>query len=341
MKRLPELCLNRFVWVMVICGLLLTISPVQAQSGIQANIGSTVTNFHVGDVVGVIVQVTHPAGYRVIAPELDAMWGDLEVRDVVVLSIDSAENNNELTTLQINVTAWEPGVYNTPPLPLKIALQDGNLSAIELGSIALTVDSVLSPEDLNLRDIKDQASVPFPSRLPLYAALGAAAVALFALLLLWIWRRRKLAPDFEEQVIIEDLRPANVIALETLSEIERRDLAGQGLYKDHYTLISDTLRRYLEKAFKIPAMEATTYEIRSSLRRESGLDVVQRTQLERILQESDLVKFARVKPSVEQAKQLPRLARDFVQSSYGLSAEKIQAETFDDAPAQQEEEPVA
>ena len=341
MNRLLRFPLGRFAMGMVICGLLLLVAPVKAQNGIQANIGSTVTNFNVGDVVGVIVQVTHPAGYRVIAPDLDVAWGEFEVIDVAVLSIDSAENNNELTTLQINVTAWEPGVYNTPVLPLKIALQDGSLSAIELGSIALTVDSILSSEDLNLRDIKDQASVPFPSRLPIYATLGAVVVALFALLLLWIWRRRKLAPEFEEELVLQDLRPANVIAMEALNEIERRDLAGQGNYKDHYTLISDTLRRYLEKAFKIPAMEATTYEIRSSLRKESGLDVVQRTQLERILQESDLVKFARVKPSKAQAEELPRLARDFVQSSYGFSAEKNQTETFDEIVEQIEEEPVA
>lgn len=339
---LPLRTVGASVQIALLCAIawLLVATAATAQSEARASMGGEVTNFNVGDAVRIFVFVEHAAGARVILPTFDETWGEIEVRDVALIGITPNQSQGETTELHIEVTAWEPGSYTTPDLDLKIASPDGNLGTVSASGVSLTVDSVLNPEDLNLRDIKDQATVPFPSSRPLYFALaGLAAAALLASV--FLLRRSRRRPDLigldEEE---EDLRPAHVIALESLTQIERRNLPASGEFKEHYTQVSDTVRRYLEKGFNIQAMEATTFEIRRSLRKETKLDIAQRAQVERVLQEADLVKFAKAMPDMADAVQLPKTAREFVSATQALIVvEEVDEDALVSAETTQPEEP--
>jgi hypothetical protein len=68
----------------------------------------------------------------------------------------------------------------------------------------------------------------------------------------------------------------------------------------HYEAVADALRAYLESADGIPALERTTTELLWSLPprlSEGGL----RRRVHEVLGEADLVKFAKLRPSSDEA----------------------------------------
>ncbi len=76
-------------------------------------------------------------------------------------------------------------------------------------------------------------------------------------------------------------------------------------------LVIDTLRHYIERRFAVQAMDRTTYEILWDL---EGID---RTVdgLAGLLEEADLVKFAKFKPDVAAGKRAIETAREDTECS--------------------------
>jgi hypothetical protein len=96
-----------------------------------------------------------------------------------------------------------------------------------------------------------------------------------------------------------------------LTRIERLDLPGQGRFKEYYSLVADCLRRYLEGMYQLPAMDLTTTEIRWGLRHAPILPAHAR-QFVTLFNVSDLVKFARLIPKMEEVEQLIPQARALI-----------------------------
>lgn len=132
----------------------------------------------------------------------------------------------------------------------------------------------------------------------------AGALAIAALAFWWIRRRRRrpVAKPAEPEL------PADVVALRRLDEIERMKLVEKGEIKTHYTLVVDALRLYLEKRYRILALDQTTDEILRDLR---GQDAGT-ADIEPVLREADLVKFAKHKPEIAAAKGLVGAVRTMV-----------------------------
>lgn len=292
-------------------------SQVAAQTEDISILLSTETpSFNVGDRIALDVTVRHPEMYRVIAPDIIGEWGELEVLDVVPLAIEPNGDGSETTRMRLMMTAWETRTYATPQLTLSVSNAEGDLLAISAESINLTVVSVLDPQDLALRDIKPQAMIEDLSPLLRRLMIGIMVALVIAGASIYLfYRNRKI----EEAIALEpvaDLRPANMIALQEIDEVEQRNLLEEGRFNEHYTQIADALRRYLERGYSLSAMEATTFEIRRMLRGESQLDSGTRQKLISILQSADLVKFARAKPDLKAAQLLPGRARAFVRDSH-------------------------
>ena len=160
----------------------------------------------------------------------------------------------------------------------------GGLQKVMAAPAAVSIASVLQEGDTELRDIKPQAALPLPAAWPWIAA------GLAALPQCWLWscgRRRR------RQKLAVDNRLAHEVALDGLAIIEGLRLPEQGRFKEHYTLVSDTVRVYVERRYGVPALERTTGEIRPDLARIDMAPEVTALLLA-FLQESDLVKFSQV-----------------------------------------------
>jgi hypothetical protein len=84
--------------------------------------------------------------------------------------------------------------------------------------------------------------------------------------------------------------------------------------KEYYSLVTDCLRQYLEGQFQIRALERTTAEIKSDLRR-SAFPSTPAKEFIDILNESDLVKFAKLLPEPGEADKLMERAYKLVEET--------------------------
>ncbi len=293
---------------------LIPMGQVSANGGIEATLTLEAGDYTVGDVIPIMLTVTHPAGYHLITPQFkDEPWGALEVREVALPQIMANPDGTETTIQTIYVTLWEPGEFSTPELPLAISDTAGEIYEISALPLSFLISSVIVEGDSNLRDIKPQATLPLPSILP-WVISGLLITGLIALAISWFLRRWRQKRKFA-QVNAPDLRKPYEVAFDELAHIAEQSLPSQSRYKEHYTLVSDVLRQYIEKSFRVPMLDRTTGEIRRSIN-EASINQDSKSLLTKLLNEADWVKFAKVKPSISQADDYLQETRRLIKATH-------------------------
>lgn len=133
---------------------------------------------------------------------------------------------------------------------------------------------------------------------------GAALVAVAALLFWWLRRRARRVEEEPPEPVL----PPDFVALTELTRVGKMELLRSGEFKKYYTLVTEAVRRYIEARFRIEAMDRTTTELLDELAgRRRHVD-----KLDDLLNEADLVKFAKHVPSVESATAAMSTAREIV-----------------------------
>jgi hypothetical protein len=297
-----EMTNKRFLLLLL---LLFWIRPVRAQTAVAVTLTADQNKqLTVGDPIQLTLQVDHPAGTTAILPQLPAQWGDFAVRSQAAATTAVHDDGSQTTTQIIDVRLFSPGEFQTPPFTVTISDSSGQTEEVAADPLTITITSVLVEGDTNLRDIRPQADLPVPLLWPWMAG----GVLLLAALAYWLWWRRRTAVLLAP---ILDTRLPHEVALDELAHIAGLDLPAQRRFKEHYTLISDCLRGYVEKVYHVAALESTTVELRRGLKQTSlPPDLVQ--GLLDILNESDLVKFAKLTPDLQSATAVITQATVFV-----------------------------
>jgi hypothetical protein len=264
----------------------------------------------VGDRIPLRLSATYPADLEVILPELPEAWGPFEVLEQALLEPVEREDGMVTAARQATVTLWAPGDYQTPPLAVRYRDADDQLHETLVPPLSITVVSVLSEGDTEKRDLKPQASLP---RAPLWpwvlgGLLLAALVGVAGWLLLTRLRHRTALATTTAPF---DLRPPEEIAYSELDHIAALDLPTQGELKRHYTLVADCMRSYVEGRYHLPALDRTTRELAAAFR-QAHVDRGHITLLRDLLAEADLVKFAKARPPIGQARAAIDRARHIV-----------------------------
>ena len=152
------------------------------------------------------------------------------------------------------------------------------------------------------KPLKEQWEAP---RSYFWWIVGTATAVLVAVAV-WLWlRHRKRRPVVEPQ---RPRLPTDYVALTELTRIEKLGLLDQNEFKRYYTLVVDAVRHYLEDRFEIEAMDRTSTELLGDLEAHK----IHIDKLEPLLTGADLVKFAKVTPSVETGKDTMQVARHIV-----------------------------
>lgn len=305
---------TRMAWRRWVGGLLVFLSAVWVATGLlpqtaRAQAGearlipdaATFSYLTVGDPADLMLEVTHPAGTVAILPEPGADWGDVELRDVSIPEVLETASGDWVTRQRLTVALFKPGTFLTPPLSVRVGGMDGSSHELFVSPLTITVSSVLTSAETPLRDLKAQADVAVARWLQVLVGVGVAGLVALGGWLLW------------RQGALSGLR-ARTPAEQALAELEHLDSAGlvrQGKYKEYYLGVSHTMRRYLAREFGVSAVDMTTRELRSHLRRDvAAVSVVPR--LITLLEECDLVKFAQVTPAPEGASAAMAEARALV-----------------------------
>ncbi len=153
----------------------------------------------------------------------------------------------------------------------------------------------------DLNPLKEQWKAPV--NYWLWGGIALAVLAAIAAVIWWIRRKRRAVVETPAVVL-----PPELVALAELDRIAALNLPSRGDYKQHYTLVVDTVRRYVEARYGVEAMDRTTYELVNDLeRRRVSVD-----GLEPLLNQADLVKFAKFTPTPESAAVTVNQARELV-----------------------------
>ena len=222
----------------------------------------------------------------------DTLMAGVEVIDVPKADSTEIENNRLLIKQDVLITSFDSALYLLPPF-LLIDGQDtvrSNQVALKVSTIPVNVDK---PEEFY--DIKDVWKPPFvladyyPWIIGILLALLLIAAAVY--IIKRMRNRQSLIPFKKE----EPKLPPYEQAIKELDAIKAQNLWQQGRSKEYYTLITETLRRYIVERFGINAMEMTSAEILDLIRKQADADSVY-DNLKQIMQLADFVKFAKFNP---------------------------------------------
>jgi hypothetical protein len=138
-------------------------------------------------------------------------------------------------------------------------------------------------------------------------------LVLIAVVLYFIFRKK------EKKETIKIAIPPIQEALQRLKELDEKHLLEQKKIKIYYSELTDIVRTYIEKDIHIPALESTTNELIETItdfNESSKLGISKETiqQLKEVLQNADLVKFAKSKPIVEEIKEHRNMSEHILQN---------------------------
>lgn len=274
---------------------------VRAQDGAAARFSTNAGTPLVGQPVELSLIADIPTGAVVITwPEFPADWPPFDVRSVSELSISGTQYRQILT-----VILWIPGEYRTPETTIVYQLA-GNPEpqVLSIEPAFFSVPSVLNGQDTALRPFKPQISLPYLSSLVIVVgAVGVVGLAFAAVRYLWFLRANRVTRSGAE----DGLGPAAQAALAELRRIAARDLTPEQLY----ATAADCLRTYIHDQMTIPAHDLTTAELMESLHLPEALQ----RELHRLLEQADLVKFARYRPGSDSAQRYLEVAGKWVRAA--------------------------
>lgn len=265
--------------------------PVLAQSVIEARFSADNGSPLVGEPVTLTLTANVPQGIAITAwPEIPADWSPFEVRGLGELSITENPDGTALYQQPYTVILWDVGEYETPDTIIQYeVIGDGTTREQNIEPAFFTVISVLDPADMTLRPFQPPVLLPYISPL-LIAGVAGGAVALLALVVQRVWRGQT-----------SPARPTpGALTPAKLALTELRRLAGRNLTPVQlYQAVADALRTYTQAQYQVQALDMTTGELMDALY--NRIPGSTQTDLQRMLDQADLVKFARYIPDADSA----------------------------------------
>jgi len=286
------LAVKKTVWALLVVSMLTVLaSGFAGPSGVSVHSGVDRSAITVGDPILYTLTIRRGEQDTVDAPSMGLHLGQFEIRDYRRLDARRTKEGWVEETTEYVITAYKTGDYEIPPVTVHFVTAGGDTGRVQSESVAIQIESVKPSEAKDILDIKPPVTIA--GGIPLWAAIigGAALMGAGVGVFLYLRHRRRSAefgPAFEEP--IDELGEFDKIA--ALGLLER------GQHKQHYVLLSEALRRYIERRYGIDAMERTTCEIVEAFR-DAVVEEEHLVQIEDFLSECDLVKFAKYIPPME------------------------------------------
>jgi hypothetical protein len=118
--------------------------------------------------------------------------------------------------------------------------------------------------------------------------------------------------------------PPDRWALAELDRIDGLGLPEAGDVERYHTLLSDVVRGYLERRYRLPASRQTTPEFLKAVAAAGLLTPARQAVLGGFLERCDLAKFARAGYSADECRAAAAMARELVEQSAPPRAQEAQ-----------------
>ena len=264
----------------------------------EVKVETNTKNIKIGEQIQYKVSVETPADTPVSFPE-GQTFAPLEM--VKTRAADTLRDGGKYRLVkEYYLTQFDEGKYTIPSQKIRINNKDYFTDSLLVEVHTVAIDTLKQP----LYDIKpiQEVKKPFTSYGWILTIIAAVLLLLIVAFVYSVFIRKKKFPFLQTQ---KKLPPFDR-AIQDLKELQNSKYLIQSQHKEYYTRLTDIVKAYLEEEVHILAKESTTDELltKINLLQEKGKLNLNRetiTNLKRVLQTADLVKFAKNKPSDDNA----------------------------------------
>jgi len=249
------------------------------------------TKIKIGAQINLTLKTSVDTLSNVVFPE-GTTFGQLEVLESYPTDTVK-ENDRYLLTKRYGLTQFDSGKYLLPSLKVLINNKPFSTDSLFVEVASVKVDTLKQ----KMYDIKGIAEVKEPMGNWWKWLLGILLLAGIGVLIYFLAKKHKRKEKPEEIVYATPIEKA----VSLLKNLEQKELWQKGEIKDYYSQLTDIARTYIEEEIQVPAMESTTSEVIAGLRiaavrKKMKISKETVENLERVLRQADLVKFAKSKP---------------------------------------------
>ncbi len=281
--------------------LLITTAGFAQKPAVRATIDTT--NIRIGEQFQYKISVNGVA--NIILPKLENLKG------LEVISEDKIDTIKKQLIKKYILTGFDSGAFYIPQQQIyiknKAYLTDSLL--INVATVAIdTTKQKLFP----IKAIKSEPIIFDDYKNYVWWAI-ALLIVIALLLYFFVFKKRK---EVEETKTIPALPPYEE-AIEKLQLLDEKLLWQNNKVKKYYSELTEIIRSYIEQELKIPALEITTDELIKTLSDFNTSKVIVTSSetiktLKKLLQEADLVKFAKSRPLSSEIEEDRKDAEDVV-----------------------------
>jgi hypothetical protein len=209
---------------------------------------------------------------------------------------------------------------NIPQLPVYL-IQGQDTTMLYTNPVPVNFSSVLAKDDETFRPLKpifDFARAWWPY------VLGVIILAI-AGYYLYQYYLKKQQEEPEEPATFTPVPFVNPLKeyQKAIRKLENLQLESQEDFKTFYIDLGDAIRQYYESLYNLPALESTSRELLIMLQN-GGIDENLIKDTRAVLQEADMVKFAKFKPTNKQAERALRKAHNFLERAREIDGPRIE-----------------
>ena len=298
---------------------------------VEAKVDSS--QYLIGDLIHSSITAEYSPNIKLLKPAVKD-----SLKNLAILSIDeptvSEKNGKKLSRFNFTLSKYDSGTVKIPPinlfylvgndtsdskllnLPQSEMLNNPKVRVIQTDPVNFRVNLVQVNLKKDIKDVKEPVKIPYSwEELLIYILIALLIIGI----LYYIYHRykKKKSGAVEEKKIIK--LPPHIEALNELRKLREEGLWQQGLIKEYHSRITEIIRTYFSERFNLPALEMTTAETLSSLRKNKETGIILETT-KNFLTNADLVKFAKYIP-------LKSLNEEMMQQAEEIINRTIKAET--------------
>jgi hypothetical protein len=251
----------------------------------------------IGDRILYTLTVKADPGVKLEPLALGSNLGAFEVKDYKIYDPTKTKDGKIINKSEYVITTFTTGEYVIPPITINYADPKGEKRKIQSEPLFILVKSVGATESdkEDIRGLKPPIEIKggywtYLLILPALVLLGAFG---------FLYYRQKSKALALPKIPEELKKPAWEVAFLELENLKNSDILERKEIKKYYIILSDIIRKYLERRYRITALDRTTPEVKSEMKSvKADKEIID--SVYDFLFSCDLVKFAKYVPLKEE-----------------------------------------
>ena len=300
---------QRGSWVAV-CALICILFSLPSFAQVTVNASIDSLQLYIGEQTRVKLEVSCPAESQLVMPayEEGLLMPGIEIVGEVKADTQYLNKKKQmLVSQEYMVTSFDSAFYYIPPFEVLVDSQSYASNPLALMVYHFPVDTTNVEA---ICPIKDIVKVKLTFADLWLMLLAIVLLAGFVVLIVYLMKRYNDDKPILKRVTIAPKQPAHQVALKEMNRIKEEKSWQRDDVKQYYTELTDALRVYMEERFGFNAMEMTSDEIIAHLNEQPDKEWID--ELRTLFNMSDLVKFAKYMPLINENDMNLITAIDFV-----------------------------